>query len=62
MASTTSDKRVVRVALSNAELTNMLGEKALAAGFIDFTPDYVELVNNGDGWEAVFELSAGAPA
>lgn len=57
MATTTSDKRVVRVSLSSAELANVLGAKALEVGIIDFTPDRVELINQGNGWEAVFEVA-----
>lgn len=60
MATTTSDKRVVRVSLTDAELATVLGSKALEIGIIDFTPDRVELVNNGNGWEAVFEITTGA--
>jgi hypothetical protein len=56
MATTTSDKRTVRVAVTNPELTSLLSAQAQAGGLIDFDPDRVDLVTNGDGsWEILFE-------
>jgi hypothetical protein len=55
MAITTSDKRVVRVEVSQEELTALLSAQANAAGIIDFAPDRVDMINNGDGWEVLFE-------
>jgi hypothetical protein len=55
MAVTTSDKRVVRVSITGEELTTLLSTQAKAAGIIDFDPDRVDLLNNGDGWEVIFD-------
>ena len=56
MATTTNDYRVVRVAVTRAELAAMLGEKAKAAGIITFDPDSTEVFDNGaNGFEIVFE-------
>lgn len=55
MANVTQDKTVVRVAASLGEFTNMLSDAANAAGLISFVPDRVEVHDNGDGWEIVFE-------
>jgi hypothetical protein len=56
MASTTQDKRVVRVAVTRAELVNFLGSQAKAAGIIDFDPDRTEVFDQGTtGFEIVFE-------
>ena len=62
MATTTSDKRQVRVAVTRAEMSNLLGTQANAAGFIDFTPDSTEIFDNGTaGFEIVFEVATPAP-
>lgn len=57
MATTTKDSRIVRVSVTNAELTNLLSAQAQAAGFIDFDPDRTEIVSQGasGGFEVVFE-------
>ncbi|UCE39326.1 MAG: hypothetical protein JSW00_08935 [Thermoplasmata archaeon] len=58
MAVTQSDDRVVKVSLTNAELATVVGTKARELGFIDFTPDSVDLVNDGLGnWEATFQVA-----
>lgn len=63
MATTTADKRVVRVMVTRAELANLLGQKAQAAGIIDFAPDRVSVVDNGDpGFEVSFEKDTQAAA
>lgn len=54
MAQTTSDKRVVVVSVTRAEMTDLLGAQAQAAFIIDFTPDNVEVVDTGDGFEVSF--------
>ena len=56
MATTTSDKRIVRVAVSANELATLLGSKAQELGLIDFVPATVEVIPQGDGSaEIVFE-------
>ena len=55
MANTTKDTRVVRVAVTQAELASVIGEKAIEIGLIDFTPDRVEVFQALDGFEIVFE-------
>ncbi|KKL18772.1 hypothetical protein LCGC14_2472180 [marine sediment metagenome] len=48
MANTTQDIRRVKVQVSMAELQTLLIAKAQEAGFIDFTPDRIQLYQNGD--------------
>ena len=57
MASTTKDSRIVRVSITEAELAQLLGAKAIEAGVIDFTPDRVEVFAQGAGagFEVMFE-------
>lgn len=55
MANTTKDTRVVRVAVTHAELASVIGEKAIETGLIDFMPDRVEVFQALDGFEIVFE-------
>jgi hypothetical protein len=64
MAVTNSDKRRVSITISDAELSTLLGQKAKAAGLIDFDPEKTEVFNDGQGgWECIFELTTpGAPA
>ena len=58
MATTLSDKRIVNVNVTRAELATLLGEKAQQAGLINFTPDSVEVFDNGDtGFEIRFEVA-----
>lgn len=51
-----SDRRMVVVKVTETELATLLGEKAKAAGLIDFDPDTVEVINAGkaNGWEIIF--------
>ncbi len=55
MAITASDKRVVRINVTDAELNNLLATQAKAAGLIDFDPDRVDLVKGQSGWEVIFD-------
>ena len=58
MATTTSDKRVVYVEATRAEVASLIGSKALELGLIDFTPDNVEIFDTGEGFSIVFEVSS----
>jgi hypothetical protein len=56
MATTIKDSRIVRVSLTYTEMASLLGQKAQEAGFINFTPDKVEVFDQGNNsFEAVFE-------
>ena len=58
MAITTSDKRVVKIAVSSTELATLLGSKATDAGLINFTPDSVEVIPQGDGSAEIVFIKA----
>ena len=52
-----SDKRIVRELVTRAAFATFIGDKAQELGIIDFSPDRVEVFDNGDpGFEIVFEL------
>ena len=69
MAVTRSDKQVVRIFVTHAELANLLGNQAQAAGFITFAPTESDLNPTEEqtgtdvdgnpifeqGWEVVFK-------
>ena len=58
MATTLKDIRTVRIQLSLVELLNLLVGPATNAGFIDFTPDRIDINRDGtntDTYEVVFE-------
>lgn len=59
MATTTCDKRIVRVNVSEAEMAALLGQKAKEQGLIDFDPDKVDAFHQGQGagYEVTFELT-----
>jgi hypothetical protein len=59
MATTTSDKRIVRVTVTEAEMSALIGQKAKDAGLIDFDPDRIEVFHQGQGagYEVTFELT-----
>lgn len=62
MATTTSDKRIVRIAVTRAELAALLGAKAKEAGLIDFDPETTEVYDNGvNGFEIYFDVTYVAP-
>ena len=46
MATTVSDQRIVTVEVNQAELDNLIVERAKAAGFIDFDPTRVTIAES----------------
>lgn len=56
MAETTSDRRVVVVKVTRAEMAQLLGSKAKEAGLIDFDPDRTQIIDNGStGFDIQFD-------
>lgn len=56
MATKTKDTRLVHVTVTNAELTNLISAQAKAAALIDFDPDRVEVLDQGDeNFEIIFQ-------
>jgi hypothetical protein len=48
MATVRSDKQVVKVFITEAELATLLGAKALAAGVVSFQAEQVELIPSNE--------------
>lgn len=44
MATTARDQRTVALDVSKAEMVSLLGDKAKAAGLIDFDPDRIQVI------------------
>jgi hypothetical protein len=58
MADTVRDQRIVTVNVTKAELVNLLGSQAKAAGLINFDPDRVQVIESNpelDEFQIIFE-------